>query len=392
MKKSLELTEIIIQMIRENHSEKGDSGTESSLYFMETLEEDEGGDQGQTDTGAPPALPAAVLVVPVAVADQGTLVETPVDQAPVDQAVPSVPVTGTVVPAVDPNVPSPLTVLAKVAEEVAPVDPSDSAGPGPVPDEVPVSLAQSTQPVVVVVPPLAVPSLPAPAVVVSSSTEVLRLRKAPVQGHAPGVVVPTIPPPSGSQDYPDVGWNAPLPALYTYRGTFQLRPMVESQTVKDQAFNHKAVFPLPDKSVITEPGFIHSLKAFLEVLGLSRRNSLHLSLFSYLYNRFWDVCAGETRNFFIPCGGLQGVNGFLQQDGWRWAVPMLQPNGIVQPTLVQHWWIAFMHTHPLVYQSVLDSFRPFLPQLEGSYSAPLGEFFFWSERGPHQCLSCSGHP
>ena len=152
--------------------------------------------------------------------------------------------------------------------------------------------------------------------------------------------------------------------------------------MKDQAFNHKAVFPLPDKSVITEPGFIHSLKAFLEVLGLSRRNSLHLSLFSYLYNRFWDVCAGETRNFFIPCGGLQGVNGFLQQDGWRWAVPMMQPNGIVQPTLVQHWWIAFMHTHPLVYQSVLDSFRPFLPQLEGSYSAPLGEFSLGLHVGP----------
>ena len=76
----------------------------------------------------------------------------------------------------------------------------------------------------------------------------------------------------------------PVLILNTSRGWAQLPARVVSPQVRDQLFDHPAVFQLPPGE--SADSHRDALVIFLRVLGFSIQNSHHLCLYAYLYTVF----------------------------------------------------------------------------------------------------------
>ena len=116
-----------------------------------------------------------------------------------------------------------------------------------------------------------------------------------------------------------------------------------SRDVQRRRFSHPIVFPLPVQGLAEDNDFEASRIDFFEMLGLTARNSHHLSLFFYLYHVFFHENDGPQTLTGTPRGGILNYNGFIDNRGvWVWAYRRMLPHGVAGLIEVDHWWMSFL--------------------------------------------------
>ena len=120
-------------------------------------------------------------------------------------------------------------------------------------------------------------------------------------------------------------------------GVFVLPNLEVSRDVQRRNFSHPIVFPLPVQGLAEDNDFEVSRLDFFELLGLTARNSHHLSLFSYLYHVFYHENDGPQTPTGTPRGGILNYNGCWDNRGvWTWACRRMLPRGVDGLIAVDH--------------------------------------------------------
>ena len=318
MGRSKALNDITVQMVRDLYDEQQQEDDEiPMLRFLSTEEGPEDGNNLPAGAGENQAAPA----VPPAAESVGA--ETQPDAPDMVPAVAPTPVVPAV--ALTPEVPT-VSIPTSVPTDVsAPPELSMVSDLGST--QVPVVATQVTTQVPA---PLAA-AVPTPAV--PSSSAQMSLPQVPSLAPQPGgsrLAKPAKVPKPAAVPVSSVAVQTPramLPVLIlnTSRGWVQLPARVVSQQVRDQLFDHPAVFQLPPGEGVDSHR--DALVIFLRVLGFSIQNSHHLCLYAYLYAVFLNQYDNGEHSNQAPPGANVNINGFFTLGKqWRWcAWPLIKP-------------------------------------------------------------------
>ena len=356
---------------------------DDEVHMLRFLSTEEGPDDGNNppagargDQAAPAVPPAAEGVAADA---QPVIPDTPpaVAPTPVVSAVAPTPV----VPAVAPTPVVPAVAPTPVAPSVSfPTSvPTDVSAPPELPmvsdlgtSQVPALPTQAPTPV----PAPLVAAVSTPVAPSSSAQMNLPQRSSQLpQSVMPVAVPPVVPRPAKSAKVPKpaavpvssvavqtLRAMLPVPILHTSRGWAQLPTRVVSPQVRDQLFDHPAVFQLPPGESVDSHR--DALVIFLRVLGFSTQNSHHLCLYANLYSVFLSQYDNEEHSNQAPPGANVNINGFFTLGKqWRWAYRAMTANGRIGPIKVKCWWMAFMHIDSALYAREIEKFRPYIPEL-----------------------------